>query len=116
MKPDAAEVILAAIAELQGEVRQLRAELALARTREKTPRQVRAERRMAWYLDLMGAFDLPPTWAAAGLIAKVLDGELAPPKGAERAAEQLRRDPEAARSERGIYRLLLLATDTTDIR
>lgn len=116
MKPDGTVAILAALAELKGEVRQLRSEMALARVREKTPRQVRAERRVARYLDLVEAFDLGATWAAAELIARVLDGELAPPAGAERAAQQLMGDPEAARSVRGIYRVLILATDTTDSR
>jgi len=117
MKSDGVAAVLAAIAELRGEVRQLRTELALQRVREKTPRQLRAERRVARYLDLMEGFDFGPTWAAAELIARVLAGELTPPDGTERAAQQLRNDPEAARSVRGIYRVLTLtAADTTDSR
>lgn len=113
MRADSAVAILAALAELKGEMRQLRAELAQQRVRDKTSRQVRAERRIGWYRELVEAFGYGPTMSSCKLVALVLKGELAPPAGAERAASELKRC-EAAASPRHIYRLLFEGDDVND--
>lgn len=101
MKPAATAAILAAIADLRGEVRQLRAELARQR-HEKSAREVRLERRRAMLRQLADAIG-PINWSTAKEVRRVLLGETAPPEGLEGIVGKLRRDAETPMSEARIW-------------
>lgn len=101
MKPDATAVILAALAELQVEVRALRTELAMRR-QEKTARQIRYERRCARLRELADAVG-PVSWDTAGEVAMILSYANKPPKGLERITQLLLQDDECPTSQGRIW-------------
>ena len=96
-------LILAEIAKLRLELRELRAALE-ARPREKTSRQARAERRDGLLRELGDATGHCGPWATAGALVLILAGSRAAPVGFERHVERLRADSECPRSQHGIFR------------
>lgn len=97
--------IIAAIHELRNEVRALRSELAAQKRHDKTPRQVRLERRHAMLRELAGATG-PLAWDTVEGMVEILCGEREPPKGYESIVRKLQDDPETPTSQRGIWRVI----------
>ena len=109
MASNDAAMILAELATLRLEVRAIRAAIEARPAREKTPRQVRAERREALLRELAEAVGLTGPWARAGALVLIVAGTRPAPQGFERHAERLRNDPECPRSQHGIFRHLAVA-------
>lgn len=104
--PDPLPGLLAA--ELLAELRQVRAELAALRARldSAEPRRlVRIAERRARLRLLADQLD-GTAWQKAGRLAAILAGFEPAPAGLQEVADRLGDDPEQARSEGGIYRVL----------
>lgn len=113
MKPDATAAILAALAELKGEVRQLRSELAEKRGMVR-PREARLRRRHDDIRALARGLGLGPTWAGARAVLDVVDGVQPAPVGLQGIVARLRKDDETPTTTKTYYRILCEGGDSHD--
>ena len=90
---------------LREEVRALTTLVEQLSVPRKTPRQVRLEKRHQMIVDLAQTIG-PISWNTALEVEAIIDGRCAAPKGQERNVQLLQQDPEAPKSEGGIWRVL----------
>ena len=98
--------ILSAVEAVCAEVRALRMELIVQRTNNKTPRQVRTEKRHKSLRELADATGMGRGWPCASEIVLILAGKRPAPPGFESLVQGLRRDDECPHSLRGMYRVI----------
>ncbi|GMU48656.1 MAG: hypothetical protein AMXMBFR31_08820 [Candidatus Desulfobacillus denitrificans] len=95
--------ILAALADLRAEVRQLR---DLLEKRAARPRDIRMQRRHKAIRELGQAAGLGPTWSCARAVLGIIDGTEPVPEGLAALVARLRKDDETPTTTKTIYRIL----------